>query len=501
MSRSAHPAGPRHADVLPVPHAPNPGYSGELSAAVWPRTAGRDEDGQLVVGGITASELAERFGTPAFVLDTDDLRARARGYAAAFADADVYYAGKAFLCTAVAKIIAEQGLAIDVCTGGELAIALRAGVHPDRIALHGNNKSVAELEAAVTAGVGRVVVDSLVEIERLAELAERAGVRQRVMIRVTVGVEAHTHEFIATAHEDQKFGFSLSSGDALTAVSAVLDRPSLELMGLHSHIGSQIFDTAGFEVAAHRVLGLLATIRDKFGIELPEIDLGGGLGIAYTDADSPQQPADIARRLLEIIGTESSRAELSAPRLSVEPGRAIIGPAMLTIYEVGTVKPVALDGGVVRHYVSVDGGMSDNIRTALYDAEYTVALANRGSSADAVLSRVVGKHCESGDIVVRDCWLPGDLVPGDLLAVAATGAYCHSMASNYNRVPRPPVVAVAHGAAQLIVRRETLDDVLATDLGWIEPSSAGSSAPASTAAGSEAGTPDNEADNGAGDPR
>jgi diaminopimelate decarboxylase len=466
MSRSAHPAGPRHADVLPVSaQSSSREYSGELSAKVWPVSA-RRESGVLRIGGLSATDLAERFGTPAFVLDTRDLQDRARTYSEAFQGADVFYAAKAFLCTTVARLLAEQGLGLDVCTGGELAIALRAGVDPSRIALHGNNKSVAELTAAVDAGVGRVVVDSIVEIDRLAAIAADRGVRQRVLIRVTVGVEAHTHEFIATAHEDQKFGFSLAGGEAMAAVSQVLRSPSLALAGLHSHIGSQIFDTSGFEVAAHRVVGLLAAIRDAHAIELDEIDLGGGLGIAYTAADDPQSPAVIAARLQRIIVSECEQYELAVPRLAVEPGRAIIGPAMVTIYEVGTVKPIHLDGGLARNYISVDGGMSDNIRTALYDAEYTVVLANRDSAAPAQLSRVVGKHCESGDVVVKDCWLPADVVPGDLLAVAATGAYCFAMASNYNRVPRPPVIAVADGAASVIVRREEFDEVMATDVGW-----------------------------------
>jgi diaminopimelate decarboxylase len=287
-----------------------------------------------------------------------------------------------------------------------------------------------------------------------------------VLIRVTVGVEAHTHEFIATAHEDQKFGFSLSSGDAMAAVDRVLAYPELELVGLHSHIGSQIFDTSGFEIAAHRVVGLLADIRKEHDLELAEIDLGGGLGIAYVDSDDPQRPADIAVRLQTIIANECAQAGIAVPRLAVEPGRAIIGPAMVTLYRVGTVKAITLDGGLRRNYVSVDGGMSDNIRTALYDADYTVVLANRESGEEPQLSRVVGKHCESGDIVVKDCWLPADVAPGDVLAVAATGAYCYSMASNYNRIPRPPVVAVSDGTATVIVRRETLDQVLSTDVGW-----------------------------------
>jgi diaminopimelate decarboxylase len=459
--------------VLPVGRgrAGDSTYTGALNARIWPATATRI-DGELSLGGVGVSTLTAEFGTPAFFLDTDDLLARARGYVTAFVDADVYYAGKAFLCTAVAGLLAAEGLGIDVCSAGELAVSLRGRVDPERIAMHGNNKSVAELTEAVEAGVGRIVLDSHVEIARLADIARSAGVHQRVLVRVTTGVEAHTHEFIATAHEDQKFGFSLAGGEAIRAVQAVLAEPSLELVGLHSHIGSQIFDTAGFEVAAHRVIGLLADIRDRFDRELPEVDLGGGLGIAYTEDDSPETPREIALRLRTIVSTECDRVGLAVPRLAVEPGRAVIGPAMVTVYQVGTVKPITLDGSAVRNYISVDGGMSDNIRTALYDAEYTVVLANRESQAPAQLSRVVGKHCESGDIVVRDCLLPADVRPGDLLAVAATGAYCYSMASNYNRLPRPPVVAVAGGVAQAIVRRETLDEIMATDVGW---SPAGSS--------------------------
>ncbi len=314
--------------------------------------------------------------------------------------------------------------------------------------------------------MGRIIVDSFNEIERLADIAAAAGRRQPVLVRLTVGVEAHTHEFIATAHEDQKFGFSLRDGAAEAAVVAVLAADSLDLVGLHSHIGSQIFDTAGFEVAAHRVIEFAAFLRDRHGVEVAEIDLGGGLGIAYVTGDDPESPKEIGQRLRSIVEHECATAGLAVPRLSVEPGRAIIGPAAITVYEVGTVKLVRLDGGIERVYVSVDGGMSDNIRTALYDASYTVTLANRESSATPVLTRVVGKHCESGDIVVRDAWLPGDLVPGDLLAVAATGAYCRSMASNYNHVPRPPVIAVRDGGSHVLVRRETEADLLRLDTGW-----------------------------------
>jgi diaminopimelate decarboxylase len=321
-----------------------------------------------------------------------------------------------------------------------------------------------ELERALDSGVGRIVIDSFDEIDRLASLP--ADGPTRVLVRATVGVEAHTHEFVATAHEDQKFGFSLASGAAEEAVTRVLSVPGLELAGIHSHIGSQIFDTSAFEVSAHRVLDLLARVRDVHGIELPEIDLGGGLGIAYLADDDPMTPTEIARRLRAIVEHEAAGHGLRAPRLTVEPGRAIIGPGVLTLYEVGTVKELDVAPGLRRTYISVDGGMSDNIRTALYDASYTCVLANRTSDAGPRLSRVVGKHCESGDVVVKDAWLPADVRPGDLLAVAATGAYCRSMASNYNHVPRPPVVAVGpDGSERVLLRRETEDDLLATDLG------------------------------------
>ena len=467
MSRSAHPAGPSHGQLLPGTEAPAPPADlNALNPLVWPHGTRRDAAGALVVAGLPAPALAADHGTPTLVLDTADLRRRARTWVDAFAGGDVFYAGKAFLCTAVAAILAEEGLGIDVCTAGELAVALHAGVPAARIALHGNNKSDAELSEAVAAGVGRIVLDSHQEIDRLAEIARHAGRRPRVLIRVTVGVEAHTHEFIATAHEDQKFGFSLASGQAAEAVSRVLERPELELVGLHSHIGSQIFDTAGFEVAAHRVIGLLGAIQAEHGRQLPEIDLGGGLGIAYVDGDDPQLPGEIARRLRAIVERECQLSGLPVPRIAVEPGRAIIGPTMVTLYEVGTIKPIALDGGGTRTYVSVDGGMSDNVRTALYDAAYTAVLANRASTAPPARCRVVGKHCESGDIVVRDCWLPADIRPGDLLAVAATGAYCHAMASNYNKIPRPPVIAVTDGKPAVIVRRESLRQLLANDVGF-----------------------------------
>ncbi|MDX6216301.1 MAG: diaminopimelate decarboxylase [Frankiales bacterium] len=437
----------------------------DLAPGVWPATAARSAEGVLTLGGVDVRDLAAEHGTPLLVLDEDDLRARCRSWRQAFDawpnGADVAYAGKAFLSKAVVKVVQEEGLGLDVCTGGELAVALAAGFDPARLWFHGNNKSVNELERAVDAGVGTVVVDSFEEIVRLAAVAQRRDVRQRVYVRVTPGVEAHTHEYVQTGQEDQKFGFSLASGAAAEACRRVVGLPSLELVGIHCHIGSHIFDTHGFSLAAHRMVELLAAIRDEHGIELPELDLGGGHGIAYTAADDPMSTADHAAGLRAIVEKECANANLTVPRVVVEPGRAVVGPTTVTVYEVGTVKE--LPG--LRTYVSVDGGMSDNIRTALYDARYTAVLASRTSTAEPKNVTLCGKHCESGDIVVHDVPLPADLAPGDLVAVPASGAYHRSMASNYNHVPRPPVVAVKDGASRVIVRRETEDDLLALDVG------------------------------------
>lgn len=474
MPMRAHEAGALHAEGYGAAPQwlPYPSDVNALLPQLWPQGAHRDEQGDLVVGGVPAAQIAEEFGTPAYVVDEGEFRRRARSFvdefAAGFAEAgvglDVYYAGKAFLCTAVARWVMEEGLRLDVCSGGELAVAQRVGFPGERLELHGNNKSEAEIERALTYGVGRIVMDSFDEIDRVAAVAQRLGVRAPVMLRVTVGVEAHTHEFIATAHEDQKFGFSLTGGQAASAIERTLAHENLDLRGLHSHIGSQIFDTAGFEVAAHRLVGLHAQVAAEHGLEMPELDLGGGFGIAYTSENTPLETAELGARLARIVAGECARAGLPVPTVSIEPGRAIAGPAGYTLYEVGTVKEVALDGGARRTYVSVDGGMSDNARTALYGADYSVTIANRAGEGEPMISRVVGKHCESGDIVVMDEYLPADLRPGDLLAVPGTGAYCRALSSQYNHVPRPPVVAARDGEARLVVRRETIEDILALDV-------------------------------------
>ncbi|MGH3553848.1 MAG: diaminopimelate decarboxylase [Mycobacterium sp.] len=457
----------RHAGVPPRPQTAQELL--RLAPNVWPRNATRGDDGVVSIAGVTVTELAREYGTPLFVVDEDDFRSRCREMAAAFGGGErVHYAAKAFLCTEIARWIDDEGLSLDVCTGGELAAALHADFPAERIALHGNNKSVAELTAAVKAGVGHVVVDSMTEIERLDAVAGEAGVVQDVLIRVTVGVEAHTHEFISTAHEDQKFGLSLANGAAMAAVRRVFATDHLRLVGLHSHIGSQIFDVGGFELAAHRVIGLLRDVVAEFGVDktaqISCVDLGGGLGISYLPSDDPPPVRELADKLGAIVRNESAAAGLPVPSLVVEPGRAIAGPGTITLYEVGTVKDVGVSARAHRCYVSVDGGMSDNIRTSLYGADYDVRLVSRVTDATPTLARVVGKHCESGDVVVRDAWVPADLTPGDLVAVAATGAYCYSLSSRYNLIGRPPVVAVRDGKARLILRRETVDDLLSLEV-------------------------------------
>ncbi|CAB5055880.1 unannotated protein [freshwater metagenome] len=376
----------------------------------------------------------------------------------------IYYAAKSFICTAVAQWIAEIGIGIDVCTGGELAAALAGGINPQKIEVHGNNKSVAEIDRAVSIGVKTIVMDSLFEIERVAAAAKKHGVRQAVMLRLTPGIEAHTHEKISTAHEDVKFGFSIASGAAWAAVEAVGTHPELELRGVHCHIGSQIFGSEAHEIATDRLMAFMAKYRDAFGSELPELDLGGGFGIAYVDGDVTVEPADVLPQIHAAVKKACAAYKLAMPIVSLEPGRNIVGPTMFTVYEVGTVKDVVIEGGKVRKYVSVDGGMSDNARTALYDAEYTAVIAQRASTAPLALTRLVGKHCETGDIIINEIQLPSDIAPGDLVATPATGAYGRSMASNYNHVPRPPVVAVKDGKARVIVRRENEADLLSLDV-------------------------------------
>lgn len=452
-----------------------PADANELVRDVWARSVERSSDGVITVGGVSATELAARYGTPLYVMDEADVRARAREtresfdseFAAIGSAAKVYYAGKAFLSAEVARWVSEEGLYIDVASGGELAVALAAGVDASRIGMHGNNKSRAEIDRAVTSGVGVIVIDSVEEITRVAEAATRHGVRQKVRLRVNSGVHASTHEYLATAREDQKFGITLV--DAAATVAQIRSHDSLEFIGLHAHIGSQIFGADGFGESARRLMTLQAELLE--GGPVPELNLGGGFGIAYTSVDDAMPVADIAAALASIVSAEAARLSIPVPVIAVEPGRSIVGPSTFTLYEVGTIKDVSVALGdddsatAVRKYVSVDGGMSDNLRPALYGADYTVRIADRTSDAAPALVRIAGKHCESGDIVVHADYLPGDVRSGDLLAVPATGAYCWALSSNYNYLARPAVVAVRDGQSRVIVRGETEADLLSRDAG------------------------------------
>ena len=446
-----------------------PDDANALARTVWSSNSARADSGDVVIAGISATELATEFGTPVYVVDEADARGRALGIRQAFerefarvgGTAKVYYAGKAFLSIEVARWMIEAGLNIDVASGGELAVALAAGVDPARLGLHGNNKSQVEIDRAVGIGVGAIVIDSGIEIARVAEAATRHGRVQSVRLRINSGVHASTHEYLATAREDQKFGIPLV--DAMAHVALIRAEPSLRFLGLHSHIGSQIFESDGFAESARRLFALHAELLS--GGPVPELNLGGGFGIAYTSVDEPLAIDEVAARFADIVSQGAAALGIAIPLIAIEPGRSIIGPSTTTLYTVGTIKDVLVEGTDVRKYVSVDGGMSDNIRPSLYRADYSVQLANRSSTAAPALVRIVGKHCESGDIVVHSDYLPGDIEPGDLLGVPATGAYGWAMASNYNYLGRPPVVAVIDGAARIIVRGETEEDLLSRDAG------------------------------------
>jgi diaminopimelate decarboxylase len=423
--------------------------TGALPRELLPDHAEVAASGRLSIAGCDVLELAERFGTPLFVYDEAHLRARCREAVAAFGDG-VAYATKAFLCRAMARLAHEEGMALDVATEGELHVALAAGVPANRLVLHGNNKSVAELARARAEGVGRIVVDSFDELERLAALHAEDGVVPRVLVRVTPGVEAHTHEFVRTGQIDSKFGFGLASGDAARAVARAQDSPAVELVGVHMHIGSQVF-VAGF---FHQAVEVVAPwVRE---LDLPELSIGGGLGVAYVEGEEAPTITEWGTAVVE-----GCRAAGITARVSAEPGRAIVAQAALTLYTVGTVKEIP----GVRTYLSVDGGMSDNPRPVLYGSGYEAFLPRATDALRPRAVTVVGKHCESGDLLVRDARVPDDIAVGDVLATPVTGAYGHSMGSNYNKVTRPPVVFVADGRAREVVRRESLDDLLLTDLG------------------------------------
>ncbi|WP_405486579.1 diaminopimelate decarboxylase [Streptomyces sp. NBC_00096] len=433
--------------------------AGADDLSVWPASTTRLPHGGLAVGGVDLTEIAERFDTPAYVLDEGEVRGRCRTYRDAFPDAEVLYAAKAFLSRAMVRWVQEEGLGLDVCSAGELELAVTAGFPPGRIVLHGNAKSPRDIATALRLGVGRIVIDSPSEIARIAAAVGPHG-HQRVMVRVVPGVSAGGHDKIRTGTDGQKFGLSLTDGGAQHAIAKILGQPQLELTGLHCHIGSQITDVESYLVALRRMAGLMAHIRDAHGIVLPELDMGGGHGIAYRPGEPALDLTLLARRLRTELIESCAAVGLTAPRLAIEPGRAIAGPAGVALYRVLAVKHT---GGKV--FVAVDGGMSDNPRPALYGVRYAPRLVGRRSAAGSRTTTVVGRHCEAGDILAADVELPGDIHPGDLLAVPVAGAYQLSMASGYNMVGRPPVVAVHGGAARVLVRRETLDDFRGRDIG------------------------------------
>ncbi|MEV7189442.1 diaminopimelate decarboxylase [Kitasatospora sp. NPDC093102] len=446
----------------PAPNTPTtPTTPADALGGPWPASARPGRGGEVVVGGVGLAEAAERFGTPLYVLDEAEVRGRARAYRRALPHAEVLYAAKAFLCSAMADWVEQEGLGLDVCSSGELWLAVSAGFPAQRILLHGNAKSPEELRLARRLRVGRIVIDGPAEIARLAALVA-ADTPQKVLVRVVPGIAAGHHAAVRTGVGGQKFGFPIQGGDAADAIARVLDQPGLELAGLHCHLGSQITSPEPYLLAVDALVRLLAEVRERYGVELPELDLGGGHGIRYLPVgDEELDLAEFAVRVTDRLAVRCAEAGLEVPRLIVEPGRAIAGPSAVAVYRVLSVKHTA-DG---RCFAAVDGGMSDNPRPALYGSPYTVRLVGRRSEAGEARVDVVGRHCEAGDVLVRDAALPADLRPGDLLAVPAAGAYQLSMASGYNLVGRPAVVAMKDGRARLLIRRETVEDFRLREVG------------------------------------
>ncbi|MEY3806101.1 MAG: diaminopimelate decarboxylase [Actinomycetota bacterium] len=415
---------------------------------LFPRTSQINENGVLSIGGIDIANLAQQYGTPVFVYDEQHLRDMCREAVSAFGSDNVIYASKAFLCVAMAQLAHEEGLLLDVATGGELFVALHAGVPPDRCVLHGNNKSDEELQMAMKAGLRHIVIDSFDEIERIEQLVAQGVPAPRVQLRITPGVHVHTHEYVSTGQDDSKFGFNLNNGDAHRAIERSRQSNAMELVGIHCHIGSNVFNVDNFEDAWKVMVELFLPLG------LDEITLGGGLGVAYTEDDSAPTLTEWASVLSRVTATLPSTT-----KVYVEPGRSIVAQAGVTVYSVGTVKDI--DG--IRRYVSVDGGMSDNPRPMMYGSEYEAYDPNKMHAPRDERARIVGKHCESGDILILDARVTSDVAVGDLLVIPVTGAYGYSMASNYNKVPRPAVVFVSGGQSRLVVRRETMEDLVRLD--------------------------------------
>ncbi|MGC4107516.1 MAG: diaminopimelate decarboxylase [Thermomicrobiales bacterium] len=435
------------------------------TSAVWPTTTERAEDGALVIGGAPLPELAATYGTPVYLYDEATLRGNARAFRDAFANAyprsRVVFAGKAFLNTSLLKILHEEGLGLDVVSGGELFMGLHAGIPGAEMSFHGNNKSREELRQAIEAGIGKVVVDNLHELDLLAELtADReAPIPQTILLRLNPGVDVHTHAKISTGVADSKFGFPIADGQAEQAVLKALGVPGVHLAGYHAHVGSQLFEPQATLDAIADILTFAKAMRDAHGVEMEHLSPGGGFGIAYEEHDAPMPAIQWALDIAEAIQAGCALHDLPLPLVTIEPGRAIVGPAGVTLYTVGGEK--RLPG--IRTYVSVDGGMADNIRPALYDARYSAAIANRDGGAERETVTIAGKYCESGDLLIEGIELP-ILRPGDLLAIPATGAYCLAMSSNYNCALRPAVVLVGGGTHRLVRRRETVEDLIRNDV-------------------------------------
>ena len=426
-------------------------------------TQGINEQGHLTIGGVDTTELAKQYGTPLFVYDTALIRKRARGFIDTFkklgVTAQVAYASKAFACVAVYQLAQQENLSLDVVSGGELFTAIKSGFPAERIHFHGNNKSVAELELAFDTKIGCIVVDNFYEIELLKELSVARQQTMNILLRVTPGVEAHTHDFITTGQADSKFGFDLDNGQADAAFVAVQGQAYLNLLGLHCHIGSQIFETDGFSLAAGKVMAKMGVWKAEHGFEATVLNLGGGFGIRYTEEDAPLEPHVYVEEMIKSVRAEAEKVNLRMPEIWIEPGRSLVGDAGTSLYTVGSSKTVP----GVREYIAIDGGMSDNIRPALYDAKYEAVIANKANAVKDATYTVAGKLCESGDKLMIDAALQ-QAEAGDILAMFCTGAYGYSMASNYNRVPRPAVVFVENGEHQLAIRRESYEDMVVNDL-------------------------------------
>lgn len=434
------------------------GMPSRLDPAVWPRNTHYDTEGRITVGGVALADIADEYGTAVYVLDEHEVRDRCRAYRARFPEAEIIYAGKALMITGVAEWVAAEGLSVDVCSAGELAVALAAGVDPERIVLHGNGKTSEELRTAVRHGVGRIVVDSLTEITLLSALATR---RQRVLLRLSPGIDVHGHPAVRTGVVDQKFGLPLGSDAAAEAVARLVGQPNLELVGFHCHLGSQIHNPDHYGEAIRRMVAAAAEAHRAHGVLLTELDLGGGHAVAYRSGDAEMNLSELADIVEDGLDAACARHRFPRPRIAFEPGRAIVARAGVTLYRVLSVKHV--DGG--HTYVTVDGGMGDNPRVALYGARYEAVIANRHPCGPHMVATVVGRYCEAGDVLAADVRLPADLHPGEVLAVPCTGAYHHSLASAYNGVGRPPVIAVRDGRTRVLVRRETVEDLLVRDIG------------------------------------